>query len=552
MAYRKRIFGSFLAATIVLLAVALAVTVTFKQMNRQKQLVEHTYNVINDLEGVISDLKDVQSSVRGYVITGMDDYLTPYFVSEPRIEEGLARLEILLADNQQQSKRLKLLKEHTISRVSIAKQVMDAYKAEGQEKAFELIRKGTGKHEMDEIRAMVSDMVSVEQTLLSNRRNAVDNSSRMTVIAGISGLVLCFSILVAVFYLINRENRSREKTEDDLKSAFDDVETINRETQTISKMGDYLRSCYSNHEAYDMISKNLPHLFPETYGSVYLFNNSRNLLHSAISWGGRPVEEFKDFEPEDCWALRQGRTHESLENSQVPVCSHIHNLADDAAVCIPMQAHGETFGQIFIAAEPGFILDERRRMTIRSVAEQISLALANLNLQSALKEQSIHDPLTKLFNRRYLEETLGREHSRTKRSNQTLALLMMDIDFFKKVNDTYGHDAGDAVLVSFAKMLGQKIRKEDIACRLGGEEFLLVLPSASLELAIKRAEDINQTTRDLEIKHGAQTIQITVSIGIAIMPRHGDIPEEILQKADEALYAAKKSGRDKFVVYTGT
>jgi len=548
MSYRKRIFLSFVVATLVLFSVAAAVYISFAQMNRQKHLVEHTYDVITTVQDIMSDLKDIQSSVRGYVITEQEDYLTPYFISVPRVNQGLTTLSGLISDNPHQIQRTQTLSARISQRIQIADNVLTTYRLKGQASAFSLIKQGSGKREMDEIRAIVADMINEEKDLLDARKQAVDTSARLTVSAGIIGLMVCFCILVVVFWLISRENQNREKTEHSLKESIGNVETINRETQMISRMGDYLRTCRNAVEANDMIRRTMPLLLPETYGAVYVFNNSRNLLQKSVEWGNR-ADMVKDFEPEDCWALRQGRPHESVSDSNMPVCTHIDNLHEDGAVCLPMQAHGETFGLIFIAAQPDAIFDERRRITIRTVAEQISLALANLKLQNALKEQSIKDPLTKLFNRRYLEETLAREQSRTKRNNQTLAVLMMDIDFFKKVNDTYGHDGGDAVLVGFARLLLNKSRKEDIACRLGGEEFVLVLPTASLELARDRAQEICEETRRMQIKHGQQMIAVTVSIGIAVIPMHGETAEEALQNADAALYIAKKTGRDQVVVY---
>ncbi len=179
----------------------------------------------------------------------------------------------------------------------------------------------------------------------------------------------------------------------------------------------------------------------------------------------------------------------------------------------------------------------------------LATALSNLQLQKALNEQSTRDPLTQLFNRRYLEETMTRELARAQRHTKKLSVLIMDIDHFKKVNDTHGHDAGDAVLIAFAKLLSQKIRKEDIACRLGGEEFVLVLPDADVTLAQKRAEEICEATHKMAVTFQKQTINVTVSIGVCMYPDHGQASEELLHHADLALYKAKHEGRDRVAVY---
>lgn len=332
--------------------------------------------------------------------------------------------------------------------------------------------------------------------------------------------------------------------------AFEDVERASNETKLISNLGDYLRGCLNEDEAYEIVQNNMPILFPDTYGSIALFKNSRNALLQAASWGEPPAEVKTEFEPDSCWSLRQGRMHYSKHDGSVPVCEHLKGLnASAVSVCLPMQAQGETSGQIVIGSKNNSEFTPHQLTVMRAVGEQISLALANLNLQKILKEQSIKDPLTKLFNRRYLEETLERETIRANRNKQPLCVLMMDIDHFKKVNDTYGHDAGDAVLVAFAGMLSHKLRKDDIVCRLGGEEFIAIMPAASLDHAKIRAEEINESTRKMKVVFKGKVIPVTVSIGIAQFPEHGDSKEELMANADSALYSAKQTGRNKFVVF---
>jgi diguanylate cyclase (GGDEF)-like protein len=174
------------------------------------------------------------------------------------------------------------------------------------------------------------------------------------------------------------------------------------------------------------------------------------------------------------------------------------------------------------------------------------------NLQGKMYQMALHDTLTGLFNRRFLAETLERELSRAKRENQPVSLLMIDIDHFKLVNDSFGHKAGDEVLKSFGEHLLAHIRTEDIAFRYGGEEFLVVLPGASLHDSQLRADNIRKMVEEIsfsiEDKHG----QITVSVGVAEYPGNGTTPDEVLTKADEALYAAKKGGRNRVEVAIGS
>jgi diguanylate cyclase (GGDEF)-like protein/PAS domain S-box-containing protein len=170
-------------------------------------------------------------------------------------------------------------------------------------------------------------------------------------------------------------------------------------------------------------------------------------------------------------------------------------------------------------------------------------------LQAELREQAIHDPLTGLFNRRYLNETLGRELARTERETDFLSIVMADIDHFKTVNDTYGHPVGDQLLVEVANLMKNNARASDIVCRYGGEEFLLVLPGTPLEAAAKRAEELRQKCAQIIIQHEEQALSVTMSFGVATYPAHGSEAEEIIIKADKALYQSKNAGRNRVTVW---
>jgi diguanylate cyclase (GGDEF)-like protein len=170
-------------------------------------------------------------------------------------------------------------------------------------------------------------------------------------------------------------------------------------------------------------------------------------------------------------------------------------------------------------------------------------------LRDALRAQSMRDPLTGLYNRRYLTEMLDREIRRAARAEQPLGILMLDLDHFKKFNDTYGHEAGDTVLRETASFLVRSIRAEDFVCRYGGEEFVVVLPTADLRIAGLRAEAIRARLREIVIMHQGRSLGlVTASIGVAALPQHGTTEREILQAADAALYRAKKAGRDRVVL----
>jgi diguanylate cyclase (GGDEF)-like protein len=181
----------------------------------------------------------------------------------------------------------------------------------------------------------------------------------------------------------------------------------------------------------------------------------------------------------------------------------------------------------------------------------VGLSIANIRLREALRTQSVRDALTGLYNRRYLEELLEREVRRAARATQSLGVLMIDLDHFKTFNDTYGHDAGDAVLRETGVSLTRGIRAEDFVCRFGGEEFVVILPTANLDAACARAERLRLKIKELTVMHQGRSMgMLTVSVGVAVFPEHGLSPKELMAGADAALYEAKRRGRDQVVVAT--
>ncbi len=187
---------------------------------------------------------------------------------------------------------------------------------------------------------------------------------------------------------------------------------------------------------------------------------------------------------------------------------------------------------------------------LRTANERLHGQLIEIGtLQSELRTQAIRDPLTNLFNRRYLDETLERELARAARERYPVCVIMMDLDHFKVVNDTYGHEAGDQVLKALANTLSSGNRRGDFACRFGGEEFVVVMPNIAVEVAYQRAEELRTALNSLQIQYGRFSLSTTISIGIACYPSHGEGRESVLRAADRAMYAAKKAGRNHIFTY---
>ena len=329
---------------------------------------------------------------------------------------------------------------------------------------------------------------------------------------------------------------------------LNELQHRNRETVLLNEMSHLLQACQSEDEAYRVIADLSKQLFPGTTGALYLVNPAHTLVSAITSWGDLPSNQ-RMFAPDDCQALRPGRSHAPKDATTVIPCLHLSEPLPAISYCVPMQIQGENIGILHIQSASNENLSEPHRQLAYMVVEHAGMALSNLKLREALREQSIRDPLTGLYNRRYMEEALKQQLSRVTRQLHPLGIIMIDIDHFKRFNDTYGHVAGDALLHELGQFLQSHIRGEDIACRYGGEEFMLIMPDASLETAHQRAEQLRQATSQLRLQGVTQFLEtITLSIGVAMYPEHGRTIEIVLRAADSALYRAKREGRNRVVI----
>ena len=321
------------------------------------------------------------------------------------------------------------------------------------------------------------------------------------------------------------------------------------EMQLLNRMIDLLQRCTTQEEAHDVLARMAPELFAGQSGYLANLRASDQSLETVAHWGDdAPPEAF--FAMEDCLAMQRGLPQEVVDPGTSPLCRHFGHEPSRASLCVPLTICGETLGLFCLVGDTES--EERRtgrnRLAV-TVGEAVKLCLSNLRLQAKLREQAIRDPLTGLANRRYLEESLPRELHRASRESSALSIAMLDLDHFKRFNDAFGHDPGDSLLREVGRVLNEKLRKSDIACRYGGEEFVLVLPKSSLADIFERIEEIRLTVRDLQIRHGDRLLgAVTVSAGVA-QAREGMTARELLREADEALYGAKHAGRDRVVLY---
>jgi diguanylate cyclase (GGDEF)-like protein len=348
--------------------------------------------------------------------------------------------------------------------------------------------------------------------------------------------------------LRDSEIRLRRDNEE-LMTVVAALQRRDHEMQLLNRMIDLLQRCSAEEEAHDLIARMAPELFPGQSGHFASLRASDQSFETVARWGDEaPPEAF--FSLEDCLAMQRSAPLEVVDPRARPLCRHFAHEPRTASLCVPLTTCGDTLGLFCLVGDTES--EERRagrnRLAV-TVGEAVKLCLSNLRLQAKLREQAIRDPLTGLTNRRYLEESLPRELHRSSRESSALSIAMLDLDHFKRFNDTFGHDPGDSLLREVGRVLNERLRKSDIACRYGGEEFVLVLPNSALADIFERIEEIRLAVRDLRIRHGDRLLGgVTVSAGVA-EAREGMTARELLREADEALYGAKHAGRDRVVLY---
>ncbi len=365
--------------------------------------------------------------------------------------------------------------------------------------------------------------------------------------------------IIATGIDITQQRKASEQlrlANEELAERVNELQTRSNEMNLVNEMGEQLQSCQTVPEACDISAQYIQRICPKSGGALYLIKESRNLAEATGSWGDPPHTK-PVFEPMGCWAIRRGRSH--LVDQQHPglLCEHVNGPHSGNYLCVPLMVNGEAIGILHLnhvdpeepsSATGNPLYTNPRVQLITMVAEHIALALANLKLKETLRQQSIRDALTGLYNRRYMEETMERELSRAAREQKPVGIMMFDIDHFKRFNDLEGHDAGDALLRELGLYLNKCIRGSDIVCRYGGEEFLAVLPGASREQTRERAEEVRLGVKEMLVYHlGKPLAKCTISIGVAVYPEDEISTERLLKAADNALYRAKHEGRDRVV-----
>ena len=326
------------------------------------------------------------------------------------------------------------------------------------------------------------------------------------------------------------------------------LEKHDREMTLLTRMNDLLMTCRDQEEAFHIIRASLEELFQGLSGALAVVESNEGELITKIKWGTE-LTTPDAFSLDDCWAVRQGRAHDVTASDAGLHCAHVTRTPSSGYLCLPLVVQNTMLGVLTVEVhdgDPGG--RDAEKQLILTAGETIKLSLSNIGLRDLMREQATRDPLTKLYNRRFMEESLTREVARAKRHGTSLSVAIADLDFFKKINDRFGHDAGDHVLREVAKLLLKNLRTTDIACRFGGEEFVLILPGSSPEDARHHLETVLEKLEALKILQGNNVLSpVTMSLGLAAFSDSNVTGDSLISAADAALYLAKQGGRNRVV-----
>jgi diguanylate cyclase (GGDEF)-like protein len=551
----------YFAATVLVAASTLSYVIG-QRFIEASEWVMRANDVLRRTELIRSEVEDVEAGIQAILYSGAVSEISNFETAVVGLPQDLSELRHVAAAPRT-LERLDLLALQIRSRLLTAQEMQDARlrrPAADPEHAGAIYARG---NPIVDIRRLLTAMENDELRILKERQ---DQAEQLRLNTELLLLLLCAAAtlgLVAAYFVINHEYRAVLQRESELQQMRSKLQTANQgltqslgdlarqneQIESLNRMVELLQRCQHLGEAFEVLGTYLPEVVECPAGAVYLLRSSTHLLERAVAWG-RPAEKADAFPPEWCWGLRRGRAHVVHGEVTNPICEHIESGDTGLTACIPLAAHGETQGLICLQRAPWSSAETKRRLRfLGSAVEQISLGLANLRLRNALRDQSIRDPLTGLFNRRYIEESLEREIARATRTATPVALLILDLDHFKTMNDTFGHGAGDRLLRELGAILRLRSRAEDVAARYGGEEFLLMLPGMDKIGAMQRAEGLRQAISEIQlVDAGVDLPSVTVSIGVAAYPDHGCTVDDLLRSADKALYRAKNSGRDRVVL----
>ena len=512
------------------------------------QLVLHTQETINEIDRLSFLARETGYFPGGSPIIDNSRFLQrSNEIRRRELLDSIDRLLALTGDSTRQQQRVALLRTLSADGISIsADSNPKILGPENRNDPGPATADAAADNHLWETLKVTAEMADEEKELLATRSAGARELARRA--EGIVLLVigLCCVCVCLTLIAFQKDSQRRKSVEKELEITNSQLQQTISDLQLTGSVTHSLQACVSLEEVNEVIKAAARRLFPNTKGALAIITESHNTAEVVGHWGGETGME-PVFSPEACIALRTGHATTFSSKEVGLACRHF-TFTPVSSACLPITAHGETIGILHLSSTdlsvplPGDLATR--------IVEQIALGLANLLLRDSLWVKSTRDSLTGLFNRRYMEEALEREVARANRTGSKLAAVMIDLDHFKRFNDSNGHGAGDAVLRKVGLLLRSVSRLQDIACRYVGEEMVVILPEIGAEGAGECAERWRQAIAQLQVCVSGQLVGcVTASFGVAEF-RKNMTGEQLLRAADQSLYHAKEKGRDRVELYS--
>jgi diguanylate cyclase (GGDEF)-like protein len=548
------------AAFTVFLVMALVAAVPFwldRSTNAVVQELRSELEQQERLDNILNALRDAETGQRGFVITGNEAFLQPYYEAEQNLP---AAIRMAKGKARSDAERADVWRIARVAELKLAEldETVAMRRTEGFARTEQVVSSMRGKAYMDELRRLIGVQQAHTQARRDRLRTEMLAASSRSFAVSLGATLINICALGALLIILARMLRERKETARQLEqkaaqlaAAVELTGRHNRELRTVAGMLRAIEALPSCQDTGPAVARGFAKLLPGVGGTFFVLGEDDRSLRRLSQWG-EASSQPADVGLEDCWALRHGARYRTAGHDE-PCCGHYRNRAADEdkamRLCIPLVTHDDLVGLIHLEgmAHERTAREEQERLAV-TMAEQLALALGNARLRASLRRQSVLDPLTGLFNRRYFDETLKRELARSRRMASPLSLVVLDVDHFKRVNDGFGHAAGDAVLRAIAQLVRQSIRDCDVACRYGGEELVILMPDCEQEDAARRAETLRADIAGAPpMMDGAGPEAVTASFGVAEYPLHGPDADALFWAADKALYKAKREGRNRVV-----
>jgi diguanylate cyclase (GGDEF)-like protein len=486
-------------------------------------------------------LLELETGARGFVISSQVKYLQPYSVGLQTLDDNKATLSALdrfiaqSAAGPASPQPVSTLVGHLRSGIE---QMVEATQKGGVDLAEQRQTLDRTKATMDTLRSYIGQFLTAKAAAADKAETDLEVLPEILLTLQVLSGALILAALTLAFLGMARQSRARA-------SAIAEALQNREQVEHLFSMTDMLQSAAGYEDANAVLRATARRLLPGFGGALYIFNNSRDRLDLSITWGAGEIEPVapRVISPTQCWALKRGKTHINAGTDGSLRCGHA--VEGQSALEIPLLARGEVYGllQIFGEDATGTGLDMIKPLA-SALADSMSLALSSIALRERLRNQALRDPLTGLYNRRFMEEVLESFVVQAERRKSAISAIMIDLDHFKQLNDQHGHAAGDTVLRDVAGVIQASLRKSDVACRYGGEELVILLPDSDLETAQAKAESLRIKIAEVSSVEG---VTVSASLGVASIPQTSSSPSELTAMADEALYKAKEGGRNKVV-----